>query len=103
MNHDWHDLIQRYIAGTLADHDALALQDALKSDEDLRALYLDYMNLDVALEAHAGRGIGGDAGGHRDSLAEVQHGGGVSALGFRGGSYCGPAASGAQETRPACL
>ena len=54
MKHDWHDLIQRYIAGTLADNDALALQDALKSDEDLRALYLDYMNLDVALEAHAG-------------------------------------------------
>ena len=54
MNHDWHDLIQRYIAGTLADDDALALQNALKSDKDLRALYLDYINLDVALEAHAG-------------------------------------------------
>jgi len=54
MNHDWHDLIQRYIAGTLSDEEALALQNALKSDEYLRALYLDYMNLDVALEAHAG-------------------------------------------------
>ena len=54
MNHDWHDLIQHYIAGTLADDEALALQNALKSDADLRALYLDYMNLDVALEAHAG-------------------------------------------------
>lgn len=53
MNHDWHDLIQRYIAGTLSDDEALALQNALKSDEDLRALYLDYMNLDVALGSHA--------------------------------------------------
>lgn len=54
MNHDWHDLIQRYIAGTLSDDEALALQNALKSGKHLRALYLDYMNLDVALEAHAG-------------------------------------------------
>jgi len=53
MNHDWHDLIQRYIAGTLSDDEALALQNALKSDADLRALYLDYMNLDVALGSHA--------------------------------------------------
>ena len=53
MNHDWHDVIQRYIAGTLSDDEALALQDALKSDKDLRALYLDYMNLDVALGSHA--------------------------------------------------
>jgi hypothetical protein len=41
MNHDWHDLIQRYIAGTLMDDEALALQNALKFDKDLRALYLD--------------------------------------------------------------
>jgi hypothetical protein len=53
MNHDWHDLIQRYIADTLSDDEALALQNALKSDADLRALYLDYMSLDVALGSHA--------------------------------------------------
>lgn len=53
MNHDWHDLIQRYIAGTLTDDEALALQNALKSDKELRALYLDYVNLDVALGSHA--------------------------------------------------
>lgn len=53
MNHEWHDFIQRYIAGTLPDDEALALQNALKSDKDLRALYLDYMNLDVALGSHA--------------------------------------------------
>ena len=54
MNTDWHDIIQRYIAGTLADEESAALQDALKADAELRALYLDYMNLDVALEAAAG-------------------------------------------------
>lgn len=53
MNLDWHDLIQRYTAGTLTDDESLALQNALKSDKDLRALYLDYMNLDVALGSHA--------------------------------------------------
>lgn len=53
MNLDWHDLIQRYTAGTLTDDEALALQNALKSDKDIRALYLDYMNLDVALGSHA--------------------------------------------------
>jgi hypothetical protein len=53
LKNDWHDFIQRYIAGTLTDDEALALQNALKSDKDLRALYLDYMNLDVALGSHA--------------------------------------------------
>jgi hypothetical protein len=53
MNHDWHDLIQRYIAGTLLDNEVLALQDGLKSNKALRSLYLDYMNLDVALGSHA--------------------------------------------------
>lgn len=53
MNHDWHDLIQRYIAGRLLDNEALALQEALKSNKALRALYLDYTNLDVALGSHA--------------------------------------------------
>lgn len=52
MNHDWHDLIQRCIAGKLPDDEARALQDALKSNKELRALYLDYTNLDVALESH---------------------------------------------------
>lgn len=54
MNTDWHDLIQRYVAGTIDDEEARTLQDALKNDDDLADLYLGYMNLDVALEAHAG-------------------------------------------------
>ena len=53
MKSDWHDLIQQYIAGTLADADARLLQEALKADPALAELYLSYMNLDVCLEAHA--------------------------------------------------
>lgn len=54
MNTDWHDLIQRYIAGLTTDEEAELLQDSLKQDDAVARLYLRYMNLDVALEAHAG-------------------------------------------------
>jgi len=37
----------------LRHDEALALQSALKSDKDLRARYLDYMNLGITLEAKA--------------------------------------------------
>lgn len=50
----WDDLIQRYMAGTTTTEETTELQDALKANAELRALYLDYMNLDVALEAKAG-------------------------------------------------
>ena len=53
MKTDWHELIQHYIAGTLADADARHLQETLKADPALAGLYLSYMNLDVSLEAHA--------------------------------------------------
>ena len=54
MNPDSHDLIQRHMSGLLTDDEAAALQTRLKADTDLRRLYLNYMNLDVALEAQAG-------------------------------------------------
>ncbi len=53
MNTDWHELIQRYIAGTITDEEARTLQDALKRDAELADLYLSYVNLDVVLEAKA--------------------------------------------------
>lgn len=53
MNTDWHDLIQRYIAGHTTDEEFALLQDSLKRDDALARLYLRYMNLDVILEAHA--------------------------------------------------
>ena len=54
MNAKWHDIIQRWFAGTATDAEAAELQEALKTDAELRALYLDYANLDAALETAAG-------------------------------------------------
>ncbi|CAN5659437.1 hypothetical protein BH11VER1_BH11VER1_36540 [soil metagenome] len=53
MKPDWHDLIQRYIAGLTTDAEAEQMQDALRHDDVVARLYLRYMNLDVALEAQA--------------------------------------------------
>ena len=54
MNTDWHELIQRHIAGLTTEEEATLLQNSLKRDDAVARLYLRYMNLDVALEAHAG-------------------------------------------------
>lgn len=53
MNADWHQLIQRYMNGVATDEETKNLQQALKTDPELRVLYLDYINLDIALEAKA--------------------------------------------------
>ncbi len=53
MKADWHDLIQRHMAGLTTDAEAAQMQDALMHDEEVARLYLRYMNLDVALEAQA--------------------------------------------------
>lgn len=53
MNTDWHDLIQRHIARLTTEEEAALLQDTLKQEDAVARLYLRYMNLDVALEAHA--------------------------------------------------
>ena len=53
MNSHGHEQIQRYINGLASPAEAAALQAALSRDAELRALYLDYMNLDVALSATA--------------------------------------------------
>ena len=54
MKTDWHDLIQRHIAGLTTEEESALLQDSLKRDDAVARLYLRYMNLDVALEAHTG-------------------------------------------------
>ena len=54
MNTDWHDLIQRHIAGLTTEEENALLHESLKRDDAVARLYLRYMNLDVALEAHAG-------------------------------------------------
>jgi hypothetical protein len=53
MNAHWHEQIQRCLAGDATSDEIAALQQALKGDAGLRALYLDYLNLDVALGAAA--------------------------------------------------
>ncbi len=53
MKNHWHEQIQRYVNGQAGAEEVAALQAALNEDADLRALYLDYMNLDVALGAAA--------------------------------------------------
>ena len=50
---DWHDLIQRHLAGMTSPEETTTLENALETDADLRRLYLDYANLDNALEAGA--------------------------------------------------
>jgi hypothetical protein len=53
MRTDWHEHIQRYANGQAGAEESAALQAALIEDAKLRALYLEYMNLDVALAAAA--------------------------------------------------
>ena len=53
MNNLWHEQILRYVDGQADAGEAEALQAALSADAELRVLYLDYMNLDVALDAVA--------------------------------------------------
>ena len=53
MNNDWHAQIQCYMNGQAGAEEVAALQAALQADAGLRALYLDYMNLDAALGAAA--------------------------------------------------
>jgi hypothetical protein len=53
MTTNWHDLIQRYISGTITEAETQALEQQLKTDAALRDWYLDALNLDSALEAAA--------------------------------------------------
>jgi hypothetical protein len=53
MKERWHEQIQRCVAGASTRQETAALQQALKTDAGLRELYLDYLNLEVALDAAA--------------------------------------------------
>lgn len=53
MNTHWHDLIERYISGTITEAETEALEHQLKTDAALRDWYLDAVNLDSALEGTA--------------------------------------------------
>lgn len=53
MNTNWHDLIQRYLSGTITDAEARSLEQQITADPALRDWYLDALNLDSALESTA--------------------------------------------------
>jgi hypothetical protein len=53
MNPDWHDLIQRHMAGLTTEDEAASLQELLKQDDNAARLYLRYTNLDLVLESKA--------------------------------------------------
>jgi hypothetical protein len=53
MTPDWHDLIQRHLAGACTQEECELLQTALMKEEAVARLYLQYANLEVALEAQA--------------------------------------------------
>lgn len=69
MNDHWHEQIQRYVSGQSSEEEASALHEALAEDAELRALYLDYINLDVALGAAAAAAITEIAAGPAGSRA----------------------------------
>jgi anti-sigma factor RsiW len=54
MKSDWHEQIQLHMDGRSSAAESAALSEALSQDAELRALYLDYMNLDAALSTIAG-------------------------------------------------
>ena len=54
MSDSAHDLIQRYMSGWMEEEERQAFLEALRTDGELRALYLHYANLDIALEGKAG-------------------------------------------------
>jgi len=62
MKENWHEEIQRYVAGDSTEEETAALQQALKDDAGLRALYLDYLNLEVALGVAAEMAMTSESG-----------------------------------------
>jgi anti-sigma factor RsiW len=53
MKSHWHEQIQLHMDGQSSAAESAALSEALSQDAELRALYLDYMNLNAALSAMA--------------------------------------------------
>ncbi len=53
MKFDWQDSIQRYADGRASPEEVAALQSAMREDSELRAQFLDYLNLDESLAAAA--------------------------------------------------
>jgi anti-sigma factor RsiW len=75
MKSHWHETIQMYVDGQSSAEVAAALFDALNKDAEVRALFLDYMNLDMALGAVAdGVAVEENGSNRMISLHEVRVG-----------------------------
>jgi len=68
MKSHWHETIQQYVDGQSSAEETVALFNGLNEDADLRALYLDYMNLDMALGAMADAVAVEESGSNRMTL-----------------------------------
>jgi hypothetical protein len=53
MKTEWHDLIQRHLAGLLSDAEARRFKEALLNQSEVRQLYFQYVDLDLSLAALA--------------------------------------------------
>ena len=62
MKEHWQEQILRHANGQSSAEESAALEAALHDDAELRAWYLDYMNLDVALGAAAEAAAGAENG-----------------------------------------
>jgi len=65
MNPQWHEDIQKYVDGQSSAEETATLCKALSEDAELRALYLDYMNLDMSLGALADAAVVEENGPNR--------------------------------------
>ena len=103
MKSHWHATIQQYVDGQSSAEEAAALFNSLNEDAALRALYLDYMNLDMALGAVADAvAVEENESNRMTSLHEARRGAPPPlALGRRcrshGGSGCIRSAAGSSQ------
>jgi anti-sigma factor RsiW len=75
MKSHWHETTQRYVDGQSSAEEAAALLKGLNEDAELRALYLDYMNLDMALGSMAdGAAVEENGSNRMTSLHEARVG-----------------------------
>ena len=65
MKPQWHEDIQKYVDGQSSAEETATLCKALSEDAELRALYLDYMNLDMSLGALADAAVVEENGPNR--------------------------------------
>jgi hypothetical protein len=80
MKSHWHETIQQYVDGRSNPEEVVALINGLNEDADLRALYLDYMNLDMALGAMADAAAVEENRSSRTSSIHEQRAGALSPL-----------------------